>query len=65
VIVAEPLNPFFGHTLQAPGEAVAARCKQLKLKQGDVAVMAGLTAKSLSRFERGRCSEWGSRKLLA
>jgi transcriptional regulator with XRE-family HTH domain len=62
------LNPFLGHTLQAPGEAVAARCKQLKLKQGDVAVMAvmaGLTAKSLSRFERGRCSEWGSRKLLA
>jgi transcriptional regulator with XRE-family HTH domain len=47
---------------------MAARCKQLKLKQGDVAAMAAmadLTAKSLSRFERGRCAEWGSRKLLA
>jgi transcriptional regulator with XRE-family HTH domain len=44
---------------------MAARCKQLKLKPGDVAAMAGLTAKSLSRFERGRCAEWGSRKLLA
>jgi transcriptional regulator with XRE-family HTH domain len=44
---------------------MAARCKQLKLKRGDVAAMAGMTAKSLSRFERGRCAEWGSRKQLA
>jgi HTH-type transcriptional regulator/antitoxin HipB len=52
-------------TLQELGEAVAARRKQLGLKQGDVAVMAGVTAESLSRFERGRCAEFGTRKLLA
>jgi len=52
-------------TLQELGEAVAARRKQLGLKQGDVAAMAGVTAESLSRFERGRCAEFGTRKLLA
>lgn len=52
-------------TLQELGEAVAARRKQLGLKQGDVAVMAGVTAESLSRFERGRSAEFGTRKLLA
>jgi hypothetical protein len=58
------LNPFFGHTLQAPGKAVAAQCKQLKLKPGDVAAMAGMTAKSLSRFSvaaalnGARASNW-------
>ena len=41
-------------TLQELGEAVAARRKQLGLKQGDVAAMAGVSAESLSRFERGR-----------
>ena len=44
---------------------MAARRKQLGLKQGDVAVMAGVTAESLSRFERGRSAEFGTRKLLA
>lgn len=44
---------------------MAARRKQLGLKQGDVAAMAGVTAESLSRFERGRSAEFGSRKLLA
>lgn len=44
---------------------MAARRKQLGLKQGDVADMAGVTAESLSRFERGRCAEFGTRKLLA
>ena len=44
---------------------MAARRKQLGLKQGDVAAMAGVTAESLSRFERGRCAEFGTRKLLA
>lgn len=44
---------------------MAARRKQLGLKQGDVAAMAGVTAESLSRFERGQCVEFGTRKLLA
>ncbi len=52
-------------TLRELGEAVAARRKQLGLKQGDVAAMAGVTAESLSRFERGRSAEFGTRKLLA
>lgn len=52
-------------TLQELGEAVATRRKRLGLKQGDVATMAGVTAESLSRFERGRAAEFGSRKLLA
>lgn len=52
-------------TLQELGEAVAARRKQLGLKQGDVAVMAGVSAELLSRFERGRSAEFGTRKLLA
>lgn len=52
-------------TLQELGEALAARRKQLGLKQGDVAAMAGVTAESLSRFERGRAAEFGARKLLA
>jgi predicted XRE-type DNA-binding protein len=30
-----------------------------------VAALAGVTAESLSRFERGRCAEFGTRKLLA
>jgi HTH-type transcriptional regulator/antitoxin HipB len=52
-------------TLQELGEAVATRRKQLGLKQGDVAAKAGVSAESLSRFERGRAAEFGSRKLLA
>lgn len=52
-------------TLQELGEAVASRRKLLRLKQGQVAAMAGVTAESLSRFERGRAAEFGSRKLLA
>lgn len=44
---------------------MAERRKQLGLKQGDVAAMAGVTAESLSRFERGRSAEFGTRKLLA
>ena len=52
-------------TLQELGEAVAARRKLLGLKQGDVAAKAGVSADSLSRFERGRAAEFGSRKLLA
>ena len=52
-------------TLQELGEAVATRRKQLGLKQGAVAAQAGITPESLSRFERGRGAEFGSRKLLA
>ncbi len=52
-------------TLQELGQAVATRRKLLGLKQGDVAAKAGVTPESLSRFERGRGAEFGSRKLLA
>ena len=52
-------------TLHELGEAVAQRRKLLGLKQADVAALAGVTAESLSRFERGRSAEFGSRKLLA
>ncbi|TAM57626.1 MAG: helix-turn-helix domain-containing protein [Rhodanobacter sp.] len=52
-------------TLSELGEAVAARRKMLDLKQAVVAAKAGVTAESLSRFERGRSAEFGSRKLLA
>ncbi len=47
------------------GAAVAVRRRALGLKQQFVAAKAGITAESLSRFERGRSSEFGSRKLLA
>jgi transcriptional regulator with XRE-family HTH domain len=47
------------------GHAFAEHRKRLGLKQGQVARQAGLTQELLSRFERGRISELGSRKLLA
>ncbi len=52
-------------TIAELGKAVAQRRKTLGLKQADVAVLAGVTAESLSRFERGRSAEFGARKLLA
>jgi HTH-type transcriptional regulator/antitoxin HipB len=52
-------------TLQELGAAVAARRQAIRLKQKAVARQAGVTPESLSRFERGRASEFGSRKLLA
>jgi transcriptional regulator with XRE-family HTH domain len=52
-------------TLQDLGEAVATRRRALKLRQAAVARQAGITAESLSRFERGRSVEFGARKLLA
>jgi HTH-type transcriptional regulator / antitoxin HipB len=52
-------------TIQELGEAVAARRRALKLRQAAVATQAGITAESLSRFERGRSAEFGARKLLA
>lgn len=47
------------------GEAVAARRRFLGLRQGEVAARAGVAQASLSRFERGKLAEFGSRKLLA
>ena len=44
---------------------MAARRQALHLRQKEVAYQAGITPESLSRFERGRASEFGSRKLLA
>lgn len=52
-------------TLQELGEAVAARRQALGLRQGVVAQQAGVAQESLSRFERGRTTEFGARKLLA
>lgn len=52
-------------TVRELGEAVAARRRHLGLKQGDVAARASITQESLSRFERGKLAELGSRKLLA
>lgn len=52
-------------TLMEVGEAVADRRRSLGLKQGEVAVHAGISQETLSRFERGNVAEFGSRKLLA
>ncbi|MES2311359.1 MAG: helix-turn-helix transcriptional regulator [Pseudomonadota bacterium] len=52
-------------TILELGEAVTARRRSLGLKQGEVAARAGLTQEALSRFERGKTAEFGSRKLLA
>lgn len=52
-------------TLQQLGSKIAERRRQLGLKQTDVARQSGVTAESLSRFERGRLPEFGSRKLIA
>ena len=52
-------------TLAELGAAVSARRRALKLNQSEIARRSGLTRESLVRFERGRLSEFGSRKLLA
>jgi len=52
-------------TILELGEAVTARRRSLGLKQGEVAARAGITQEALSRFERGKTAEFGSRKLLA
>lgn len=52
-------------TLPELGEAVAKRRRALGMKQGDVAARAGVAQGVLSRFERGKQAEFGSRKLLA
>jgi transcriptional regulator with XRE-family HTH domain len=52
-------------TLQELGAAIAVRRHELGLRQQVVAEQAGITAESLSRLERGRLVEFGTRKLLA
>lgn len=52
-------------TLQELGEAIAARRRELGLRQRVVAVQAGITPELLSRLECGRLAEFGTRKLLA
>jgi len=52
-------------TVPELGETVASRRRSLGLKQGDVAARAGISQELLSRFERGKSAEFGSRKLLA
>ena len=52
-------------TVRELGEAVAERRRALGLNQGDVAAQAGVAQAALSRFERGKLAEFGSRKLLA
>ena len=52
-------------TLAELGDALATRRRALGLKQGQVALQAGVSQEALSRFERGNSSEFGSRKLLA
>ena len=47
------------------GQELATRRRQLGLKQGEVAQRAGISQEMLSRFERGKLAEFGSRKLLA
>lgn len=50
---------------QELGEAVAKRRKAMGMRQGVLARLVGLSQASLSRFERGRSTGLGSRKLLA
>jgi len=52
-------------SLQELGFAVAMRRKTLGRRQSAVAAQAGITPETLSRFERARTAEFGSRKLLA
>jgi HTH-type transcriptional regulator / antitoxin HipB len=52
-------------TISELANAVALRRKILGLKQADAAARAGVSVESLSRFERGRSAEFGTRKLLA
>ncbi len=51
-------------TIQELGAAIAQRRRSLGLRQGHVAATAGLAQAALSRFERGKLPEFGSRKLL-
>lgn len=52
-------------TLSELGLAVAHRRKSMRKTQAEVAAQAGVSSDTLSRFELGRVSEFGARKLLA
>ncbi|RRU14294.1 helix-turn-helix domain-containing protein [Stenotrophomonas sp. 278] len=52
-------------TLSELGSAVARRRKAMRRTQVEVAAQAGVSSDTLSRFERGKVSEFGARKLLA
>lgn len=52
-------------TISDLGAEVAKRRRSLGLKQGNVAIHAGITQEMLSRLERGKSPEFGSRKLMA
>lgn len=52
-------------TLSELGLAVARRRKSMRRTQAEVAAHAGVSSDTLSRFELGRVSEFGARKLLA
>lgn len=52
-------------TLNELGLAVANRRRSLRLTQAEVAGRAGISSDTLSKFELGRVTEFGARKLLA
>lgn len=52
-------------TIAEVGQAVSERRRFLGLKQGEVARRAGIAQEMLSRLERGKTAEFGTRKLLA
>lgn len=52
-------------TLDELGAAVSERRRSLGLQQGAVATRAGVRQEWLSRLERGRLADLGTRKLLA
>lgn len=58
-------SEFLMRNIKELGEALSSRRQALGLKQGDVAKLSGITQESLSRLERGRVAEFGSRKILA
>jgi transcriptional regulator with XRE-family HTH domain len=51
--------------LQELGAAVALRRKDRHLTQAELARQAGVTRELIARFEGGRVTEFGARKLLA
>jgi HTH-type transcriptional regulator / antitoxin HipB len=51
--------------LRELGAAVAARRKDRHLTQAELAHQSGVTRELIARFEGGRVTEFGARKLLA
>lgn len=52
-------------TLSELGLAVAERRRSLGMTQIEVAAQAGVASDTLSRFELGKATDFGARKLLA